>query len=465
MSTALRAVNLSKCFRINSDRPHGYLTLREVVTETFLAPWRHLRNGAAIGRTSEFWALRDLSFDVPAGEVLGVVGRNGAGKSTLLKIIGRITTPTSGRVELFGRVGSLLEVGTGFHPELTGRENILLNGSILGMTRKEINRKFDEIVEFSGVAQFLETPVKRYSSGMRVRLAFAVAAHLDPEILLVDEVLAVGDAEFQRKCLGKMRDVAHSGRTVLFVSHNMAAVQNLCTRVLLLEDGRIVRDGEPGPVVGEYLRSFAAASGTRDLSPPSIERSGTGEARLESVEILTSDGTAAPVIEMGEGIRVRLTIASKVDIPAATVGIGLFDDDGLRICSLQSVEATGFTVDLQAGSKTVVECVVPQMNLMPGVYVLNLLVRRSSSREQLDFVHHAVSFEVVPGNVFSTGRLPRGKSVIFFPSEWSTVQTHDTFQESASLEFDAVDSVANLSEDVPEEDDLTTGSARSGGMA
>jgi len=426
-------------------------------------PFRHLKNGAALGHTSEFWALRDLRFEVASGEVLGVVGRNGAGKSTLLKIIGRITAPTSGRVELFGRVGSLLEVGTGFHPELTGRENILLNGSILGMTRQEIYRKFDEIVEFSGVAQFLETPVKRYSSGMRVRLAFAVAAHLDPEILLVDEVLAVGDAEFQRKCLGKMRDVAHSGRTVLFVSHNMAAVQNLCTRVMLLEDGRIVRDGDSAPVVGEYLRSFAAEAGARDLSQPSIERSGSGEARLKSVEILASDGTAATVVEMGDGLRVRLTIESQADIPAATVGIGLFDDDGLRVCSLQSGEATGFTVDLRAGSKTVVECSVPRMNLMPGVYVLNLLIRRSASREQIDFVHHAVSFEVVPSNVFSTGRLPRGKSVIFYPSEWSTVSSDSALSgEASSDDFDSTDSNSDAREDVPEAE-VAAGSRRPGG--
>ena len=203
MSIAIRVTNLSKCYRISADCPRGYRTLRETLTDAFSAPLRHLRAGAALGRTQEFHALSDLNFDVAAGEVLGIVGRNGAGKSTLLKILGQITAPTSGQVDLYGRVGSLLEVGTGFHPELTGRENILLNGSILGMSRREILSKFDEIVEFSGVEQFLETPVKRYSSGMRVRLAFAVAAHLEPEILLVDEVLAVGDAEFQRKCLGK----------------------------------------------------------------------------------------------------------------------------------------------------------------------------------------------------------------------------------------------------------------------
>ena len=223
------------------------------------APLRRLRRSAP--RRSDFWALKDVSFEVPPGEVLGVVGRNGAGKSTLLKVLSRITEPTTGRVELRGRVGSLLEVGTGFHPELTGRENIYLNGAILGMKRREIARKFDEIVAFAEVEQFLDTPVKRYSSGMYMRLAFAVAAHLEPEILLVDEVLAVGDAEFQKKCLGKMGDVAGEGRTVLFVSHNMGAVQTVCRRALLLDHGRVKMIGPAEEVVAEYLKAGEAADG------------------------------------------------------------------------------------------------------------------------------------------------------------------------------------------------------------
>src|SRR3954453_14119569 len=254
MSPAIRVENLSKCYRVNHSvaRP-AYRTLRESIGASIAGAIKQLRTRANSTRQQPFWALSDLSFEVQPGEVLGVIGRNGSGKSTLLKILSRITKPTAGRARIDGRVGSLLEVGTGFHPELTGRENIFLNGSILGMSRPEIRRKFDEIVAFAEVEQFLDMPVKRYSSGMYVRLAFAVAAHLEPEILVVDEVLAVGDAEFQRKCLGKMQDVAGQGRTVLFVSHNMVAVENLCSRALCLKLGQISMSGEVKSVISSYL--------------------------------------------------------------------------------------------------------------------------------------------------------------------------------------------------------------------
>src|SRR5579864_5032075 len=254
----LRVACLSKSYRIGEREP--YKALRDVAAGVFTAPLRRAKRVKA-EPTDRIWALAGVSFDVRQGEVLGLIGRNGAGKSTLLKILSRITEPTEGQVILRGRVGALLEVGTGFHPELTGRENVFLNGTILGMRRAEILRRFDEIVEFAGVARFLDTPVKRYSSGMQVRLAFAVAAHLEPEILLVDEVLAVGDAEFQRKCLDKMDAVGHTGRTVLFVSHNMQAVTRLCTRALLLEQGRLVFDGSADDAVDRYLQR---AGGARD---------------------------------------------------------------------------------------------------------------------------------------------------------------------------------------------------------
>src|SRR5437588_521312 len=228
----------------------SYRALRDVLAGVFTAPFRRAGNRAS---AAELWALDDVSFTLDRGEVLGLIGANGAGKSTLLKVLSRITEPTRGRVVLHGRVGSLLEVGTGFHPELTGRENIMLNGTILGMRRAEITRRFDEIIEFAGVEKFLDTPVKRYSSGMQVRLAFAVAAHLEPEILLVDEVLAVGDAEFQQKCLGKMKDVTREGRTVIFVSHNLASVRSLCSRALLLEGGKLLYDGDTDEAIERYL--------------------------------------------------------------------------------------------------------------------------------------------------------------------------------------------------------------------
>ncbi|MGF1583382.1 MAG: polysaccharide ABC transporter ATP-binding protein [Gemmataceae bacterium] len=257
MTPTISIQNLSKKYRLGQRFTGGYRDLRDVLMNWATAPFRKARsvypssNGKA-ARPETIWALQDVSFQVQHGEVVGIIGRNGAGKSTLLKILSQIVEPTKGRAELRGRVGSLLEVGTGFHPDLTGRENVYLNGSILGMTRREVDRKFDEIVDFSGVEDFLDTPVKRYSSGMKVRLAFAVAAHLEPEIMIIDEVLAVGDLEFQRRCLGKMEDVANSGRTVLFVSHNMAAVRALCSRGILLDAGQVRYDGTPDEAISRY---------------------------------------------------------------------------------------------------------------------------------------------------------------------------------------------------------------------
>jgi lipopolysaccharide transport system ATP-binding protein len=260
---ALRTVGLGKMYRIGGERDK-YGTLRDTLTQAVKRPLERIRHpGAATHVSEDLWALRGIDFEVKSGVVLGIIGRNGAGKTTLLKVLSHITEPTEGRAEIRGRVASLLEVGTGFHPELTGRENIQLNGAILGMTRAEIKSKFDEIVEFSEISRFLDTPVKRYSSGMYVRLAFAVAAHLQPEILMVDEVLAVGDAEFQKKCLGKMEDVAGVGRTVLFVSHNMAAVSSLCTRAILIKDGRLASDGPARTVVREYIDALSSEAAER----------------------------------------------------------------------------------------------------------------------------------------------------------------------------------------------------------
>lgn len=265
MEAAISVVGVSKRFCVNHARQSNqddYRTLRDSIAHLLAVPLRNIRQGAALGHVEDFWALRDITFDVRVGEVVGLIGRNGAGKSTLLKILTRITLPTVGRARLTGRVGSLLEVGTGFHPELTGRENVFLNGAILGMGRREIREKFAAIVDFSGVERFIDTPFKRYSSGMKVRLGFAVAAHLDLDSLLVDEVLAVGDADFQRKCLGKMRDVVGSGRSVIFVSHNMSAVRSLCDRLLLLDNGRIVADGAPELVIPEYLNGESFGTST-----------------------------------------------------------------------------------------------------------------------------------------------------------------------------------------------------------
>ena len=305
MKLAIRVDGLSKQYRVGLRKPRGYRTLRDSIAEAMTWPLRRLRGGDEPAPEGTFYAVKDVSFDVRPGEAVGIIGRNGAGKSTLLKILSRITEPTDGRVEVRGRLGSLLEVGTGFHPELTGRENVYLNGSILGMTRREIDRKFDEIVAFSEIERFLDTPVKRYSSGMFVRLAFAVAAHLEPEILVVDEVLAVGDAGFQKKCLGKMQDVAKHGRTVLFVSHNISAVTRLCDRAILLSEGRVVRDGPSDQVGNYYLSAGCETSARREWKDPA-RAPGNDVVRLRAVRVQTDAGDVCDSLDIRRDILVTM---------------------------------------------------------------------------------------------------------------------------------------------------------------
>ena len=305
---------LSKRYVIShqADRDPGF---RHVVERAIRSPWRWLRRESNLSRTQEsFWALRNIDLEIKQGEVVGIIGRNGAGKSTLLKILSRITEPTEGRIRLRGRTASLLEVGTGFHPELTGRENIFLNGAILGMSRVEIRRKFDEIVSFGEIEQFLDTPVKRYSSGMYVRLAFAVAAHLEPEILVVDEVLAVGDAAFQRKCLDKMDDAGRHGRTVLFVSHNMQAVTRLSSRCVLLEKGELKLDGQPHRVAGAYLSGGVATAAVHEWSDSSTAP-GDGVVRLRAVRVRSESGDLIDVVDIRRDVGIELcTKSSMTDI-------------------------------------------------------------------------------------------------------------------------------------------------------
>jgi lipopolysaccharide transport system ATP-binding protein len=307
---ALRVEDLSKQYRIGSSR-EAYKTLRDTFTDVVVSSFRragkllHGRSGRAPELGETFWALKDVSFEIKRGEVVGIIGYNGAGKSTLLKILSRITEPTEGYADIYGRVGSLLEVGTGFHPELTGRENIYLNGAILGMKRVEITRKFDEIVAFAEIERFIDTPVKHYSSGMYMRLAFAVAAHLEPEILLVDEVLAVGDARFQKKCLNKMQDVGQQGRTVLFVSHNMPAITRLCERAILLEGGRVLQDGPSHQVVSTYLNSQVGTMAVREWTDPA-QAPGGELARLRSVRVRTEAGQTTDVVDIRRPIGIDM---------------------------------------------------------------------------------------------------------------------------------------------------------------
>ena len=371
---AIKVEHLSKQYIIGRDR-RADATFREALTRAFTAPFRRsaLESAAAADR-EEFWALKDLSFEVARGEVIGIIGRNGAGKSTLLKILSRITAPTQGHVEIRGRVASLLEVGTGFHGELTGRENIYLNGAILGMRRAEISRKFDDIVAFAGVEKFIDTPVKHYSSGMYVRLAFAVAAHLDQDILFVDEVLAVGDAEFQKRCLDKMRDISRAGRTVLFVSHNPTALRNLCSSGILLEDGTIVSRGTIGEVLSEYVGNDF------DLNTKIIS---TGE--REGPAVLTGISVAPVAGKAGDAIRGTGAFTIRIEVKANEPGdIAVFTQ-----CydnNHQPVFSTGSFFENELNGRRLdpglhlFECLVPANLLNDGVYILdvNLIKNRQA---------------------------------------------------------------------------------------
>ena len=328
---AVRCAGLGKQYRIG-QKVQPSRTLREVVSTSWKTPFRRLHNRRESAEQSLFWALEDVSFEVRRGETVGILGRNGSGKSTLLKILSRITEPTRGRAEIYGRVGSLLEVGTGFHMELTGRENIYLNGAILGMRRAHIRRKFDEIVAFAEVDRFIDTAVKHYSTGMYLRLAFAVAAFLEPEILLVDEVLAVGDARFQKKCLSKMEDVGNEGRTVFFVSHNMPAVARLCRRAILIDSGRIRGDGPPHQIVSAYLQQGVLTTAEREW--PDLDRApGTDVVRLRGVRIKNPHGRVSDTIDIREAIQIEMEYEVLKDGYLLTPHFSVHNQDGLEIFS------------------------------------------------------------------------------------------------------------------------------------
>jgi lipopolysaccharide transport system ATP-binding protein len=408
MKPVLDARSLGKQYQIGSRRAQG--TLAEALAQTVRAMFRHR---AAPHRT--FWALRDVSFQAMPGDVIGVIGRNGAGKSTLLKVLSRITEPTAGAVDLYGNVGSLLEVGTGFHQDLTGRENVYLNGSILGMRRAEIARKFDEIVAFAEVDRFIDTPVKRYSSGMYMRLAFAVAAFLDSEILLIDEVLAVGDSAFQKRCLGKMREVSASGRTVLFVSHNMAAVESLCNRCLYFSNGRLEASGTPRALITRYLAADAApATAAVDLYSHVGRRSGS-ETMMRRVTLVDSD--AGLTVRMGGRLALQVDYQCERGTIAPVLGLVIKNSYGQAVFGINNRIVPGYRFDTpsEAGSVT---CRVRDLPLMPGTYSVDLFL--GDAYRDYDTVYDAISFEVVAADVFGTGRLPDGEcGSVFWPASWT----------------------------------------------
>jgi lipopolysaccharide transport system ATP-binding protein len=399
---AIQASHLSKMYLIGRAQQRQD-TLRDLLVDLARRPFR--RDGQQ-DQADQLWALKDVSFEVMHGEVLGIIGRNGAGKSTLLKILSRITEPTQGRAVINGRVGSLLEVGTGFHPELTGRENIYLNGSLLGMRRAEIERKFDEIVAFAEIERFLDTPVKRYSSGMYVRLAFAVAAHLEPEILLIDEVLAVGDLEFQKKCLGKMGEVASFGRTVLFVSHNMNAVQRLCSKALMLDQGQIVSYGKTDKVVSDYYTQVAAVARVNQWNDLThLPREGTGRAQFTRISF-TSKNPAYDDRPYPNGpLEVDLEIASDGAYPVSSMAFTLYDALGTMLINTDTI-SQGTLIHLRPGLNRV-RFKLERLNLTAGVYTLGLWMANPPA-EVFDWIKYGLNVEVVDPETGSLGIRVKG---------------------------------------------------------
>lgn len=398
MSLSVVSINsVGKKYKISSRKggDQEYKSLRVALTNVLSAPWRVIgRKRRETNRdSSEFWALKDISFDVGQGEVVGIIGHNGAGKSTLLKILSQITEPTEGEIRIHGRVASLLEVGTGFHPELTGRENVFLNGAILGMTRAEIKHKFDEIVSFAEVDRFIDTPVKRYSSGMYLRLAFAVAAHLEPEILLVDEVLAVGDAQFQKKCLEKMEGVAKENRTVLFVSHNMQAVQSLCRHAIQIEGGRIVNRGDPSSVISKYLSSMSAFNSEVIWNEKNAP--GNDAARLTAVRIYSEDGAGKGVYSSKDNLYVAFEFIVKTRSSALCVGFDLISSDGVVILrSYQTDISADEWPDIRTG-KNLFICTIPSGFLNGGLYYLSPKIKIHSTSVWIVNLDASVRFEIV----------------------------------------------------------------------
>ena len=379
---------LGKSYVLGQSSAH-LMDFRKTIVQRLRYPLRHGRQDQ-----DTFWALRDVALEVQRGEVVGLIGRNGAGKSTLLKILSRITHPTTGAVDIYGRVASLLEVGTGFHPELTGRENIFLNGCILGMTRREVGRRFDEIVAFAEVEKFLDTPVKRYSSGMYVRLAFAVAAHLEPEILIVDEVLAVGDSSFQQKCLGKMKSAMRSGeRTILFVSHNLSSIRSLCSRVVWLKAGRVAWDGDVGAAIEGYLtEDLGGTSNTFDIGQ--AERSYVIETPVRLLRVTFNDGRP---IRHGEPLRVDIDYEAERRTEGVVIGVNFCNIEGVRIMAVDSDIPSGCRFDLNSGSAGRVTILVTEFHLQPGRYLLDIAAA-SGENVALDVVKSFAQIEVVPGD-------------------------------------------------------------------
>jgi lipopolysaccharide transport system ATP-binding protein len=402
---AIKVENISKRYRIGK-KEDIHDTIGGAIFDFIKSPFKNFKKYRSLYKFDDdssdiLWALKNVSFNIKKGEVTGIIGRNGAGKSTLLKILSRITDPTSGSAEIRGKVSSLLEVGTGFHPELTGRENIFLNGTILGMRKREVEKKYDEIVDFSGVIKFIDTPVKRYSSGMKVRLAFAVAAHLEPEILIIDEVLAVGDADFQRKCLGKMRDQTQEGRTVLFVSHNMGAVLDLCPRAIILKNGQIAAEGPSREMVEQYLSTLFVPVDNMNLRDLST-RSGDGRLRFAAAYFQSQDGKSINMPIAGHPVDIALEFESKEDLSNIQFGLTIFNQMGIAVTHC-NVGINGHLYQVPKGEGKVI-CHIPKLPLPLGNYKVSIVA--SDNIGNLDAVPTACIFDIETSNFFKNQFTP-----------------------------------------------------------
>lgn len=419
---AVKVENLSKQYHI-ARKQKGSKTIKETLLDAFISPFRKMGKilrgeaGGASELDEMIWALKDISFEVKKGEVLGIIGRNGSGKSTLLKILSRITEPTEGHAEFYGRIGSLLEVGTGFQPELSGRDNIFLNGAILGMKRREINSKFDEIVAFSEIDKFIDTPVKHYSSGMYMRLAFAVAAHFEPEILLVDEVLAVGDISFQKKCMGKMNEVAKEGRTILFVSHNMGAIANLCKSAIWLEVGNLKEMGDVGPIINAYLKNSGDMS---KINSALRKRHCTGDAAIKDVRLFDSARRQTDIFRMGESVFVEFDVETSRLLPTLDMTLEIKRTEmGMNVVHMMNHDCGFFPQDIPAGKHTF-RVEIPNCMLYPTSYSVSVWIGTNGAKTGLDLVIDAANFSMVQSEV--TRRMmplsQHTEAIFYVQSKW-----------------------------------------------
>ena len=410
MSVAIWVDNLSKEYKLGQALP----TLRDRISGIMSLDFLRKQPDQAT-----LWALKDVSLTIQQGETVGIIGRNGAGKSTLLKVLSKITYPTYGSTGIDGRVISLLEVGTGFHDELTGRENIYLNGSILGMAKKDVKRKFDAIVEFSGLAKFIDTPIKRFSSGMRLRLGFAVAAHLEPDILIVDEVLAVGDAEFQKKCLDTIQKLRAGARTILFVSHNLAAVENLCERCIWIDQGRVKLDGQTQTVIRDYMGSLRTSTATKVDLDDRQSRRGNGKIRFQGMEFLSPDGISQKVVRAGDPVVMRLHYSAHEPVTFPSFGFRMYTETGVLVTET-STSHHGLYIPSVSPGTGYLDLEIGALNLLAAKYAVSLWVTDQGGNVVYDNVENALNLEVDPANPYGSNIVVDGRfGIVFFPQRWN----------------------------------------------